>query len=54
LRTNFVDAVLSRAQRMSLLRQMTMDKCVIERRHSMPGIEPDRQGLRHRRYALLV
>ena len=26
LRTNFVDAVLSRAQRMSLLRQMTMDK----------------------------
>ena len=26
LRTNFVDAVLSRAQRMSLLRQMTMGK----------------------------
>jgi hypothetical protein len=26
LHTNFVDAVLSRAQRMSLLRQMTMDK----------------------------
>src|SRR5882762_642811 len=26
LRTNFVDAVLSRAQRMSLLRQITMDK----------------------------
>ncbi|MCI0538146.1 MAG: hypothetical protein L0Z50_23315, partial [Verrucomicrobiales bacterium] len=26
MRTNFVDAVLSRAQRMSLLRQMTMDK----------------------------